>query len=69
MKIKALTRLMNDHGTRPRINVLDQRVGCSVLIYEGNPNNISDEIAELKVNSFTVLGKGFIEIYTQKERR
>ena len=66
MKIKALTRLMNDHGTRPRINVLDQRVGCSVLIYEGNPNNISDKIAE--VNSFTVLGKGFIEIYTQTER-
>lgn len=40
------------------------RDGYSVLIYEGNPNNIDNEMAELKVNSFTVLGKGFIEIHT-----
>ena len=64
MKVKALTRLMNDYGTKPRINILDHRDGYSVLIYEGNPNNIDNEMADLKVNSFTVLGKGFIEIHT-----
>lgn len=69
MKVKALTRLMNDYGTRPRINILDHREGCSILIYEGDPNKIDNETAELKVNSFTVLGKGFIEIHTQKQKK
>ena len=64
MKVKALTRLMNDYGTKPRIKILGHREGYSVLIYEGNPNNIDNEMADLKVNSFTVLDKGFIEIHT-----
>lgn len=69
MKIKSLARLMNDHGTRPRVKILDHRDGYSVLVYEGNPSNIDNEMAELKVNSFTVLGKGFIEIHTQKQEK
>ena len=64
MKIKELIGLMNDHGTRPRIRVMRHRNEYSLLAYEGKPNNISKEIAELQVFSFTVLGTGFIEIHS-----
>lgn len=64
MKIKELTGLMNDHGTNPRIRVLRHGNEYTSLDYEGKPNNISKEIAELKVFSFTVLGTGFIEIHS-----
>ena len=39
--------------------------GYTLLVYEGHPENADDEIKSLKVNSFTVLGKGFLEIYAQ----
>lgn len=65
MKIKDLTKLMNDHGTVPRIKVLkyNEAFRCMMQIYEGAPRRMDEAIAAMKVNSFTVLGKGFIEIY------
>jgi len=57
--------MMNDHGTRPRIKVLKHTQDYALLIYEGRLDNLDDQTASLKVNSFTVLGPGFIEIHTQ----
>lgn len=65
MKVIALTKLMNDYGTRPRIKVLKHTSDYALLVYEGKPDSIDEESAALKVNSFTVLGKGFIEIHAQ----
>jgi len=65
MKVNALTGLMNDFGTRPRIKVLKHTNDCTLLVFEGKPQNMGEEIEKLKVNSFTVLGEGFIEIHTQ----
>lgn len=65
MKVSALTKMMNDYGTKPRIRVLKHTEDCTLLVYEGNPNNTDEEVAKLKVNSFTVLGKGYIEIHAQ----
>lgn len=64
MKISALAKLMNDYGTKPRIKVIKHLDGAGLVIYEGNPRNIEDEVAAMKVNSFTVLGAGYIEIHT-----
>ena len=57
--------MMNDRGTNPRIKVMKCMKGYTLLVYEGHPENADDEIKSLKVNSFTVLGKGFLEIYAQ----
>ena len=65
MKISALTKLINYHGTRPRIRVLKHYNDCAILIYEGRPDNIGTEVANMKINSITVLGVGYIEIHTQ----
>ena len=65
MKISALTKIMNDYGTKPKIRVLKHCNSNTVIVYEGRPDNISIEIANMKVNSFTVLGVGYIEIHTQ----
>ena len=65
MKVNELTKLMNDHGTRPRIKVLKHMNDCTLLVFEGKPQNMGEEIEKLKVNSFTVLGKGFLEIHAQ----
>lgn len=65
MKVKALTNMMNDHGTNPRIKVLKHADDCLLLVFEGKPQNMDEEIKKLKVNSFTVLGTGFIEIHAQ----
>lgn len=64
MKIKALTDLMNDHGTNPRIRVMMHMQGATILFYEGSIKTMDEETQRLKVNTFTVLGKGFIEIHT-----
>lgn len=64
MKVSALTKKMNDYGTKPRIRVLRHTEDCTMLVYEGNPNNTDEEVAKLNVNSFTVLETGFIEIHT-----
>lgn len=63
MKVKQLAKLINDHGTKPRIKVIKHYAGLTFLAYEGKPDNIDKEVSELKVNSFTVLGSGFIEIH------
>ena len=65
MKVKDLTKRMNDYGTRPHIRVLQYETDCNLLVFEGKPDHISSEIASLTVNSFTVLGEGFLEIYTE----
>lgn len=65
MKVAALTKLMNDYGTKPRIKVLKHTSECSMLIYEGKPDNVDQETAGLKVNSFTVLGTGYLEIHAE----
>ena len=56
---------MNNRGTRPRIKVYKWKKDCVVLSYEGRPDNVGDEAGKLKVNSFTVLGAGYMEIYAQ----
>ncbi len=63
MKIKDIERHMNDHGTKPRIRVLKHYDDYSEVIYEGSPYNVSEAIARMKVNSFTVRGVGFLEIH------
>lgn len=63
MKLHALTNLMNDHGTKPRVKVYKSTDMGALLIYEGHPDAADDEIKQLKANSFTVLGKGLLEIH------
>lgn len=65
MKIRALTRLMNDYGTRPRVKVMRHIGEAAVLVYEGAPENMDEETAGLKVNSFTALGTGFLEVHAE----
>ena len=65
MKVKAFVNRMNDRGTNPRINVFKYDGDASILVYEGSPERIDESVAARKVNSFTVLGKGFIAIYAQ----
>lgn len=66
MKIKELTGLMNDHGTRPRIKVFKPCDRESVaLCFEGRPDKAGKDISDMKINSFTVLGPGFIEIFAE----
>lgn len=65
MKVGAFARLMNDHGTKPRIKVFKHNSDHSLLFYEGKPDNLDEEVAKLKVNSFTALGTGYIEIHAQ----
>ena len=67
MKIKELIKPMNNHGTNPRIMVLKHYDGYSELIYEGSPRNVDTSIANEIVNSYTVKGKGFIEIHVTGE--
>lgn len=63
MKLQALTRLMNNYGTNPRIRILKKTDLGYLLIYEGHPDAADDEIKQFKIKSFTVLGKGLLEIY------
>lgn len=63
MKIKDFEKHMNDRGTRPRIQVYECHYDYCQLIYEGSPYKVSEEIAAKKINSFTVRGAGFVEIY------
>ena len=63
MKIKELANCMNDQGTKPRIRVIAHRTEYSELVYEGRPDSIDKELGACKVNSFTVLGKGLMEIH------
>ena len=70
MKVKNLTNKMFDGGTKPRVKVL-KYIGdyTNLLVYEGRPQNIDKETACLNVNSFKVLGEGFIEIYAESKAR
>lgn len=65
MKIKDFVKLINDHGTKPRIKVFLHCSDFSMLVYEGKPDNFNNnnEFGMHKVNSFTALGKGLIEIH------
>ena len=58
---------MNDQGTKPRVQVLTPTDLGMYLTYEGSVKNIDEKTATLKVNSFTVLGKGFLQIYAESE--
>lgn len=64
MKIMDIGKLMNDYGTKPRIQVFkyEKEIDSRILIYEGSPYEINKEIGSMKVNSFTVRGTGFLEI-------
>ena len=63
MKVKDIAKHMNNYGTNPRIEVHENNHDYFRIIYEGSPYNVSEEIAAKKINSFTVRGVGFIEIY------
>lgn len=63
MKVKQLTKLINDHGTHPRITIMLNDGDANLLRYEGKPENIDDSVAELKVRSFTILGAGCLKIF------
>lgn len=63
MKVKDFVKLINDHGTKPRIQVFLHSSDFSMLVYEGKPDNFNNEFGMHKVNSFTALGKGLIEIH------
>ena len=66
MKVKDFAKCMNDHGTKPRIRVFKADEHEMLRwVYEGRPDNIDEEIGKLKLNTFTALGKGLIEIYAQ----
>lgn len=65
MKVSELTRLMNDHGTKPKVRIL-KRVSMGWLVaYEGPPNSIDKDFMSIKVSSFTATGNGCIEIYVK----
>ena len=66
MKVKAFAKMMNDHGTKPHIKVMYHNGDHTLLAYEGKPDNIDEEVADMKVNSFTVLGTGYMELHTSK---
>ena len=61
MKIKALVKLMNNHGTNPRIDVLHG----DTILFAGKRENMDAEIMEMKVNSFTAVGAGHLKIYAE----
>ena len=65
MKIRAFTRLINDHGTKPRVRVMKHTDDAAILIYEGDPRNMDEEVQDMSINSFTALGTGFVEIHTK----
>ena len=44
MKLHNLTRLMNDHGTNPRVKVYKSTDMGAMLIYEGHPDSADDDI-------------------------
>lgn len=74
MKVKALTKLINDHGTKPHIEVLCKSRGEEngladylFLAYEGKPQNLTSDIENLSVSSVTILGEGFLRIYCTRE--
>lgn len=67
MKVKDFTKHMNDCGTKPRITVYKYTDNDMMLrVYEGRPGNMDEEVGKLKLNTFTVLGKGFVEIFAQQ---
>ena len=67
MKVKDLTKKMLDGGTKPRVKVMKYiGDGMNMLVYEGKPQNIDKQTADLKVNSFVVLGEGFIKIHAEE---
>lgn len=66
MKVKDLTNKMLDGGTKPRVRVLQYiGDGMNMLVYEGRPQDIDKKTADMKVNSFMVLGEGFIKIHAE----
>ena len=66
MKVKDFAKHMADHGTKPRIRVYKYTDNDMMLrVYEGRPGNMDEEVGKLKVDTFTVLGKGFVEIFAQ----
>jgi len=67
MKVADLTKRMNDFGTNPHVCVLEYKIDYNLLVFEGKPDCMNEEIANLTVNSFTVLGKGFLEIYAENK--
>ena len=69
MKVIDLTKHMNDHGTHPKIHVRKYENGDYKLCYHGKPDDISAQVADMTVNSFTVRGIGFIEIFAMGRDR
>ena len=64
MKVKELLRLMNDHGTKPYVQVFDSgRRRMSILIYEGKPEDVDEETGKMKVNGFVSVGIGHFKVY------
>ena len=43
MKVKEITRLMNDHGSNPCGKVLKHTDDCAILTYEGNSDNMDEK--------------------------
>ena len=65
MKVKTLTGKMNDFGTKPRVKIMKHTGDAAILVYEGSPKNMYEEMQGMNVNSFTVLGRGYIEIHVK----
>lgn len=68
MKIKDFCSRMNNHGTNPVITVYKHSnitaYNPTDIIYEGNPYGVPAKIGNMPVNSFTVVGIGFVLIHT-----
>lgn len=62
MKVKEFVKKMNNHGTQPRIKILKHEEYGALVVYEGRPDN-ADEWWNVNINSFTILGKGLVEIH------
>ena len=65
MKVKDFSKLMADMGTKPRMKVIKHGDGFGQLIYEGRRDGFDQDVGNLKINSFIVLGKGLVEIHAQ----
>lgn len=71
MKIKDLLGKMNDRGTNPRVkvNALTDKGYGYMRRYEGPAEDaLHGDLKDYKVNSFTVIGPGFLEIYAEEPK-
>ena len=62
--IGKLAELLSGVASDPHVKIFEKHENHNLLIYEGNPNEVSAYISEKPVTGFKVLDVGYLEIYT-----